>query len=129
MFEVKIVETSRNLNAIETMRVKRYSNGEKVRPDMLIEVTAYALCNVHNDESRNKDYDVLVLLTDEGVYYTSSPVFIDNMGEIKRDLDESGMSYDAIISKVGTKPSKNYPDRNCLLPQFVDLKVNGFERA
>lgn len=127
MFEVKIKESSKKLNAIDTMRVKRYSNGEKIKPGMKMEITNFVECSVHNDDARNKDYDVMVVLTPDETYYTSSPVFTNNMKEIVRDLKTSGITYDLILIKVGTKPSKNFPDRNCLLPQFVNVKTKDFE--
>lgn len=129
MFEVTIKESSKKLNAIDTMRVKRYSNGEKIRPGMKMEITSFVECSVHNDDARNKDYDVMVVLTPDETYYTSSPVFMNNMKEIVRDLKDSGIGYDSIIIKVGTKPSKNFPDRDCLLPQFVNITAKGFENV
>lgn len=129
MFEVTIKESSKKLNAIDTMRVKRYSNGEKIRPGMKMEIIGFVECSVHNDEARNKDYDVMILLTPDETYYTSSPVFKNNMKEIARDLEASGITYDSIVIKVGTKPSKNFPDRECLLPQFVNVKAKGFENV
>lgn len=129
MFEVTIKESSKKLNAIDTMRVKRYSNGEKIRPGMKMEIASFVECSVHNDDARNKDYDVMVVLTPDETYYTSSPVFMSNMKEIVRDLESSGITYDSIIIRVGTKPSKNFPDRECLLPQFVNVKAKGFENV
>ena len=129
MFEVTIETSIKRVSAIDIMRVKRYTNGEKIRPGMKLEITNFVECSVHNDEARNKDYDVLVVLTPDEIYYTSSPVFMNNMKEIVMDLDLSGITYDSIIIKVGTKPSKNFPDRECLLPQFVNVTAKGFENV
>lgn len=129
MFKVTIKEATRDLNAIEKMRINHYSDGEKIHDGIQLEARAVAFCEVENDDANNKFYEVTVVLTDSGTYYSSSPVFKDNMQRILDELKDIGVTWDTLIVTVGSKASKKYPDRRCIVPQFVNALVDGFERA
>ena len=97
-YEVKIVETSRELSKIEQVMIM--TNAAKKLEELVPEagtnqtfilegITGYAEVEIHNERSSdNKDYRRLIIFTDDKkCFYTGSPTFCDNFKKIFSLMD------------------------------------------
>lgn len=119
-YAVQIVETSiKELTAKDRIRLKDTSDARNLT-DMcddadegavIIEPTAYAVLDVHNDhvkDGQNKDYRKYLILDAYGQKYVTGSIafwnsFIDIWNEIKGENPDEGIEL-----KVFKRPSKNY---------------------
>lgn len=109
-FHVTIKETSRELTAKERVALKDTTAAIKLAEltkegGVDIYVDAYAVLNVHNEHSDNKDYYIYLFLDKEGkTYCTSSKPLFDSFMDI---YDEMGDETEEWGIKVYRMPSKN----------------------
>lgn len=100
-YEAKIVDSSRELKAKERLMVKDFTDAVKLNQaiaegkDVIIEPAMWAKVAVHNENSDNKDYEVLVIIDTNGAKYTtSSPTFADSFTDIWSEMSEEAFSPD-----------------------------------
>lgn len=122
-YEVKIINSSRELNAIERIAIKDTTDcvgfdtiaiGEVLR----IEPTMWVELGVHNEYSKDsKDYTKFVLVTTDGKKYTTgSKSFIDSFMNIWTELANEGITEFALnVYKVESKNYKGKAFISCSL--------------
>lgn len=94
----------------DTIPLGELKEGEQIvfKPEM------YGVLEIHNEDSENKDYKVIVIIdTDGKKYTTSSENFYDTFINLMDELADCGEDEDYAI-KVFTKPSKNYKGKEFL---------------
>lgn len=118
-YKVKIVETSREMSAREKIKIKDFSNAiqldeaSQADDNLIISVAAYAVCEVHNERSDNKDYRKYVIVDADGKkYVTGSESFFTSLRDIMEELEDAGET-DCTI-EVYRKDSKNYKGKQFL---------------
>lgn len=90
-YSVKIYVCAREteLTAKEKIRIKDFTSFPKVeellKRDTPVKPVNMITLDVHNDSSENADYKVYVILTTDGMYYTSSESLAESLTDI---LDE-----------------------------------------
>lgn len=90
-YSVKIYACAREtkLTAKEKIRLKDFTTFPKVeellKRDSPVKPVNMITLDVHNESSENTDYKVYVVVTDEGMYYTSSESLSESLSDI---LDE-----------------------------------------
>lgn len=76
---------------------------------LLISVDSWCIIEIHNENGKDKDYTILVILDETGVKYcTSSKSFISRFQNIiyqLRDFEEPDSHFSLVCV---SKPSKNY---------------------
>lgn len=117
-FSVKIAYASKELDIEDRIRLKdtRDSNSlEVISRDgaKILNIVAYAVLNVHNEKSDDKDYRQYVFLDKDGnKYMTGSEPFFNSFTDIWEELDEAGVPEDSRKFKIYQLPSRNYAGRN-----------------
>lgn len=115
-YKVVVRESSKELTAKERIRIKDTTNAIKLDEvvdykdgtRLRIDVDYYAVLDVHNENSENKDYCVYVIADKNGTtYVTGSEAFFTSFTDIYDEMsdDESGEEWAIEVYK---KPSKNY---------------------
>lgn len=90
-YSVKIYDCAREtkLTAKEKIRLKDFTSFPKVeellKRDTSVKPVNMITLDVHNESSENTDYKVYVIVTDDGMYYTSSESLAESLTDI---LDE-----------------------------------------
>lgn len=90
-YSVKIYDCAREtkLTAKEKIRLKDFTSFPKVeellKRDTSVKPVNMITLDVHNESSENTDYKVYVIVTDDGMYYTSSDSLAESLTDI---LDE-----------------------------------------
>lgn len=109
-YRVKIIETSRDFTTKERVQVKDTTDcvsldkATKIE-DVMIQVDAYAVLEVHNEKSDDKDYNNYVIIATDGTRYTTgSDSFWNAFCNI---FDEMSDCNEPWMLKVYRKPSKN----------------------
>lgn len=120
-YSVKVKEANRELTAIERLKIKDASNAIKLDEALnagpiVIAPTLWAVLDVHNEKSDNKDYEMFVVVADDGTKYVTGSAsfwnsFIDIVSELTGEVDAFNIS----IYKVD---SKNYKGK-----QFITCSV------
>lgn len=109
-YEVKIVETSKELSAKERIQLKDTTDAIKLdkatQVDCVeIDVDYYAELSIHNDKADDKDYANYVIVDKSGNrYVTGSPSFWSAFRNI---FDEMATESEPWKLKVYRMPSKN----------------------
>lgn len=108
-YKQTIRETSKELTAKERVALKHVQAtklDEVVTPEesIVIHPVAYAIMDIHNEVSDNKDYSVYMVEDISGNWYTTgSRSFWDTFIDIWAEM--SGEDYDLVVFKM---ESKNY---------------------
>lgn len=109
-YEVKIVETSKELSAKERIQLKDTTDAVKLDKatqveDVEIDVDYYAELSIHNEKSEDKDYANYVIVDKSGErYVTGSPSFWSSFMNI---FNEMANETEPWTLKVYRMPSKN----------------------
>lgn len=114
-YSAKIVSCSRELSAKEKIMMK--DTTDCVRLDeatksgaIIINPSAYAEIEIHNEQSENKDYKVFVVIDKDGTkYVTGSESFFSTFHDIYCDMDGEEEEWAVKVYRV---PSKNYTGRD-----------------
>ena len=112
-YTVEIEETSlAEMSAKDRIKMKEVSDATKldiaVTEDeaLIISPVAYAILNIHNEKSDDKDYKNYIILDKDGnKYVTGSESFWNSFINIFNELDGSGEEWELKIFRM---PSKNY---------------------
>lgn len=122
-YSVEIVETSRELNAREAIKLKDTSDATKFDDaidwdgGIVIDVDMYAELLVHNDKSEKGEYPLYVVVATDGQkYYTGSNPFWTSFKDIIAELEKANEPLTGI--KVYKKDSTNYTGK-----QFITCGI------
>ena len=120
-YSTRIIEASKELSKKETVMLKDTSDCIKLDEALkdgaiTFNPSYYAVVEVHNEKSDNKDYRVYVVADEDGnKYVTSSDSFFDSFKDIYSDMRESDEDW---MLKVHKLDSKNYTGR-----QFITCSI------
>lgn len=120
-FEIKLRESSEELTKRNLVKMKDMTNATQLDKaiengaSVAIDVSMYAIFDVHNEHARDKkDYVKLVLVDKvDNKYVTGSETFMRNFLDIWNDMDGEDVSIE-----VYGVDSKNYPGK-----QFVTCSL------
>lgn len=110
-YNVTISSASRTLSARERIAIKDFSNAialDEATKDGKLVITPvdYAVLDVHNEKSDNKDYKKFVVIDADGTkYVTGSENFFDSFMEI---MEEMAGENEEFSIEVYQMESKNY---------------------
>lgn len=120
-YSTRIIEASKELSKKETVMLKDTSDCIKLDEALkdgaiTFKPSYYAVVEVHNEKSDNKDYRVYVVADEEGnKYVTSSDSFFESFKDIYSYMHESNEDW---LLKVYKLDSKNYTGR-----QFITCSI------
>lgn len=120
-YSTRIIEASKELSKKETVMLKDTSDCIKLDEALkdgaiTFKPSYYAVVEVHNEKSDNKDYRVYVVADEEGnKYVTSSDSFFESFKDIYSYMHESDEDW---LLKVYKLDSKNYTGR-----QFITCSI------
>lgn len=124
-FSVRVSESSKTLTAREKLMFSDTTNATKldeiVTTDspVVIRPVDYVILSVHNEKSENVEYDVYVLIDDNGnKYITGSQSFWNSFADIWETMKDSGENEPFEI-EVFKKESKNYKGKFFLTCSIV----------
>ena len=122
-FSVSIRECSTELTARERIKLKDTTNAIKLdeaasgETPLVIRPAAYAVLDIHNEKSDNKDYPNYIVMDDEGnKYVTGSESFWTSFKEIFDEMQNENEAYEIEVYKVD---SKNYKGKQFLTCSIV----------
>ena len=118
-YEVKIIESSKDLTARERISLKNFDemvaldevvNSET--PKITIAVSGYVVAGVHNEMSDNVDYEKFIILGKDGQrYITGSQPFFSSFMEIWDEMKGENDDWGITVYK---RESKNYKGKSFL---------------
>lgn len=120
-YSTRIIEASKELSKKETVMLKDTSDCIKLDEALkdgaiTFKPSYYAVVEVHNEKSDNKDYRVYVVADEDGnKYATSSDSFFESFKDIYSYMHESDEDW---LLKVYKLDSKNYTGR-----QFITCSI------
>lgn len=112
MYKATIEKTSKELTAREKLQAKNVRTASQIdelskSADPTFTPVWYAILNIENDESDNKEYQYIIISTsDKGLFYTGSDSFITSFCEIFDTMKEE--SDEEFSIRVNRVKSKNY---------------------
>lgn len=124
-YEVRIIESSKEMTAREKIRYKNFSAAialdslvEDENSQFTIEPIAFAAFAVHNDKAEHKDYN-LYIIEDRGgnLYKTGSEAFFTRFKEIFNTMNEDAPGEVYTVSVI-KRPSAKYKGKYILLCQL-----------
>lgn len=114
-YEAKISSSTRELTLRERVKLKDTSDATRLdsvldEGALILNIDVVAVIEVHNEKSENKDYNVYVILTKDGVKYTTgSESFYSSYKGIADEMGDE--EYELMVYK---KPSKNFTGKSFL---------------
>lgn len=118
-FKSSIAYCSKELTAVERIRLKDTADAIAINealeenPTLIIEADCYAVLDIHNEKSENKDYKVYLIVSKDGTKYaTSSESFYKSFSDIADELTDAGEDLSSVKIKCLLKPSKNYKGKS-----------------
>lgn len=121
-YNVNILETSKQLTARERLMVKDTSNAQSIDDltqdnPLILSVADYAILEVHNEHSDNKDYTKYLIIDKAGnKYVTGSESFWTSFKEIYDEMKDTGEDYEVEIYRL---ESKNYKGKTFITCSIV----------
>ena len=121
-YSVKIRTASKDLMHKERVQLKDTTNAtglDQLTQDgpVVLDIAFYAILDIHNEKSENKDYSVCVMVDKGGnKFCTSSPSFITTMEDIMADMDGCDEEWSL---EVHRRPSNNYKGKEFLTCSVV----------
>lgn len=121
-YEVAVVECSKELSARERIKIKDTTNMVKLDDaceggEVVITPDFYAMLQVHNEKSDNKDYTVCVVVDKNGTeYVTGSNSFIESFIDIWNEMQGEEEEYSVTAYK---RDSNNFKGK-----QFITCSIN-----
>lgn len=121
IYSATVETASKELSARERIMVKDFTNAIKLDvatadgQPLVVTPDYYAVVNVHNEKSDNKDYKKFVIVDKEGnKFVTGSENFFDSFMNIYNEMQ--GEPFDLSIYQA---PSKNYKNKTFLTCSIV----------
>lgn len=122
-YSVAIREVSKEMSARERIKLKDTTNAIKLdeattgEAPLVIAPVAYAILDIHNDKSDNKDYANYIIMDDAGnKYVTGSESFWTSFKEIWDEMENENEAYEIEVYRVD---SKNYKGKQFLTCSIV----------
>lgn len=121
-YSVKIRTASKDLTHKERVQLKDTTNAtgiDQLTQDgpVVLDIAFYAILDIHNEKSENKDYSVCVMVDKGGnKFCTSSPSFISTMEDIMADMDGCDEEWSLEAQR---RPSNNYKGKEFLTCSVV----------
>jgi hypothetical protein len=118
-YNVTIASSNKELTARERIKIKDTADALSIDQETAaeaVEITpdVYALLDIHNEKSEDKDYRQLVIIDTAGEkWYTGSPSFIESFLDIAGEMEAEGTGEIYTI-KAFRRPSKNYSGKTFL---------------
>ena len=111
--KIMLKDTS-NAKSIDILTQEASFNNEKV----LIDVDYYAILDIHNEKSDNKDYINFIIVDKSGnKYVTGSESFITTFTDIYNEM--KGAGEENITIEIYRKESKNYKGKDFIICSIV----------
>lgn len=111
--KIMLKDTS-NAKSIDILTQEASFNNEKV----LIDVDYYAILDIHNEKSDNKDYINFIIVDKSGnKYVTGSESFITTFTDIYDEM--KGAGEENITIEIYRKESKNYKGKDFITCSIV----------
>lgn len=111
--KIMLKDTS-NAKSIDILTQEASFNNEKV----LIDVDYYAILDIHNEKSDNKDYINFIIVDKSGnKYVTGSESFITTFTDIYDEM--KGAGEENITIEIYRKESKNYKGKEFITCSIV----------
>lgn len=115
-YSVEIVQCSTELSHKERVKIKDTTDAIKFddvtqEQEVIINPAMYAVLLIHNEKSENGDYNIYVVVDEDGTKYTtSSESFWTSFMNIYEEMhDETGEEWAVKVYRV---PSKNYKGKD-----------------
>lgn len=122
-YKVELVESSKELTVRERIKIKKIDAAipidsvVDVDTPLVISPDSYAVLDVHNDKSDNKDYRKYVIVDKSGNMYTTGS---DSLWTSFREIfDEIAGEPDEYEIEIYKKESKNYKGKHFLTCTIV----------
>lgn len=121
-YSVEIAETNKELTAKERIRLKDTSDAIKLdeatkEGEIAITPVAYAVLQIHNEKSENKDYNVYLIEDTNGTkYVTGSESFFTSFMDIFTEMEGETEEWQV---KAYRLPSKNYKGKEFLTCSII----------
>ena len=123
-YSVKIIETSfTDLTSKQRVILKDTTNAVKiddvVTPDnpLVLDICDYAVIQIHNENSDDKEYKQYMYITTDGMKYVSGSVSLfTSFLDIYDEMKDSNEEYQIKIYKM---PSKNYTNKHFITCSIV----------
>ena len=121
-YSVSIAETNKELSAKERIRLKDTSDAVKLdeatkEEVIIITPSAYAILNIHNEKSDNKDYNNYLIEDADGTkYVTGSESFWTSFIDIYNEMKDETEPWQI---KAYRLPSKNYKGKEFLTCSII----------
>ena len=123
-YSVKIIETSfTDLTSKQRVMLKDTTNAVKiddvVTPDnpLVLDICDYAVIQIHNENSDDKEYKQYMYITTDGMKYVSGSVSLfTSFLDIYEEMEDSNEEYQIKIYKM---PSKNYTNKHFITCSIV----------
>lgn len=109
-----MLKDTTNAESLDILTQEAIFNNEKV----IINVDYYAIIDIHNEHSDNKDYINFIVVDKDGYkYVTGSQSFITQFKDIVDEMKEAG--EEEIKIEVYRKESKNYKGKDFITCSLV----------
>ena len=122
-YNVEVVETSKELRAKERVAIKDFTNAIALddatqrNGHIVIDIDYYAVLNIHNEKSKDKDYCKYVVVDKAGnKYITGSLSFFNALTDIIDEMEDADEEYSIDVYRV---PSKNYSGKDFITCSIV----------
>lgn len=121
-YSVEIAETNKELTAKERIRLKDTSDAIKLdeatkEGEIIITPASYAVLQIHNEKSENKDYNVYLIEDVDGTkYVTGSESFFTSFMDIFSEMEGETEEWQV---KAYRLPSKNYKGKEFLTCSII----------
>lgn len=121
-YEVKIAEASKELTAREKIAIKDTTDCVKLdtateQGTVIITPDYYAVLDVHNEKSEDKDYKNYIVVDKDGTkYVTGSESFWESFSDIFSDMEGEDEEYSVKAYRV---ESKNYKGKTFIACSIV----------
>ena len=121
-YSVEIAETNKELTAKERIRLKDTSDAIKLdeatkEGEIIITHASYAVLQIHNEKSENKDYNVYLIEDVDGTkYVTGSESFFTSFMDIFSEMEGESEEWQV---KAYRLPSKNYKGKEFLTCSII----------
>lgn len=121
-YSVSVKEVSKELTHKERVQITDLTDCVKLdtatqEGPVLIELDYYAVLEIHNEKSEDKDYETYVVADTNGTRYsTGSKSFFNNLVDIYDEMMDSDEEWEI---KVYRKPSKNRQGKDFITCSIV----------
>lgn len=118
-YSVKIIDSSREFKGKDAIIIKDVSNADPLNKlsadgEFIFKPVDFAVLEIHNERSENKDYTVYVLVGDDGsMYSTSSDNFFDTFIDIFEELQELDEEWALKVFQKNSKKREGQKFMTC----------------